>query len=127
MTDKQLSINDIINATDTVIERVNIPEWGGYVNIQSMTAEGRDAYEDSIFKRVEDESGNIDFQRDFSNARAKLISACVIDSKGDRMFKTQEHVKLLGQKNSKVVTRLFEECQRINAIADKDIEELVGK
>jgi uncharacterized protein YuzE len=126
--DKQLNINDILNCEDTKLKRVDTPAWGGYVMIQSMTAEARDAYEESLFLRIKDENGKVvDFERDISNARAKLIAACVLAPDGSRMFKTEEQIKLLGQKNANTMDMLFSECQKLNAISDSDIEELVGK
>jgi len=123
MTDKQLNLNDILNISDSVKKRIDVPQWGGYVIIQSMTAEARDAYEESLFSRKEDG----DFERNFGNTRAKLVSACVLGPDGTRMFKTEQHVKMLGTKSAKVLEMLFSECQKINAISDADVEELSGK
>lgn len=122
---KQLRLEDIININDTAEEDVPMPEWGKgvYIRIRSMTGEGRDAYEQSLFKA--DSSGN--YERDLSNARAKLIAACAIGPDGQRMFKDESHVKMLGNKSSVALDRLFSACQKLNAIGDTDMDELVGK
>lgn len=119
---KQLNISDILNVNDIQTKKVEIPEWGGYVVIQSMSAEARDHYELSILNQSED--GKI--ERNLQNARAKLVSACVLGSDGKRMFKTDQHVEALGTKSAKIVDRLFTECQQLNAISDEDVKEISG-
>jgi len=121
---KQLSLADILNISDTVEEKVPVPEWGegAFIIIRSMTAEARDSYEMSLFNN---KSGEI--ERDFQNGRAKLVAACAIGPDGSRMFKTDQHVKMLGNKSCTVVDRLFEVCKKLNGIGHEEIEELTGK
>lgn len=123
MTDKQLNINDILNVQDYKQERVEVPEWGGYVIIKTMTAEARDAYELSLLKMGDD---GVVSGRDMSNVRAKLVAACTLGPDGKIMFKNADHVKALGAKNSKAVDRIYEACQELNKISDNEIEELAG-
>ncbi len=120
---KQLNISDILNKNDVVSKTIEIPEWGGSVEIRSMTGEARDAYEESVFKRLD----NGEYERDLSNARAKLIAACVYGPDGLRMFKSDAQIKALGSKSAVVLDRLFTECQNINAISQQDMDELEGK
>jgi len=119
---KQLTLKDILNVEDVKTKRVELPKWGGFVIIQQMTAKARDAYELSLLKT--DESGKS--QRDLENIRAKIVAACVLDPGGELMFKTPDHVKALGNKNSEVVDFLYSQCQEFNAISNEDIEELAG-
>lgn len=121
-TEKQLNINDILNVDDLKQKRVDVPEWGGYVVIKTMSAEARDAYEMSLFKR--DSDG--DYKQNLENGRAKLVAACCIAPNGQRMFKSEDHVIALGQKSAAAVNRIFEECQKLNAVTDQDIDELLG-
>lgn len=120
---KRLTINDILNKDDVKTKIIEIPEWDGSVEIRSMTGEARDAYEESVFKRLD----NGEYERDLSNARAKLIAACVYDLDGTRMFKSDAQIKALGSKSAIVLDRLFTECQNINAISQQDMDELEGK
>lgn len=120
--DKQLNINDILNAQDTQEEKIEVPEWGGYVIIRGLTGEAKDAYEQSLF--VKDPEGK--FKQSLDNVRAKLISACVIGPDGHRMFTSESQIKALGSKSAKALDKIFEACQRLNAISEKDIEELEG-
>jgi len=121
--EKQLSINDILNTNDIKTKKIDIPEWGGFVEIRSMTGESRDAYEESVFRKMD----NGEYERDLSNARAKLIAACVYGPDGQRMFKSDNQVKALGSKSAIVLDRLFAECQNLNSISQQDMDELEGK
>jgi len=121
--EKQLSINDILNTNDIKTKKIDIAEWGGFVEIRSMTGESRDAYEESVFRKMD----NGEYERDLSNARAKLIAACVYGPDGQRMFKSDSQVKALGSKSAIVLDRLFTECQNLNSISQQDMDELEGK
>ena len=116
---KTLSLTDVLNVEDVWRFEIDLPEWGGKMILQQMTAEGRDAFEQSLLKKTDD-----GFERDLTNARAKLIAACAINEDGTLMFRTADHVKALGQRSAKVMDRIFAKCQEINAISDGDIEEL---
>lgn len=119
---KQLTITDILNVQDIKNQTVEIPEWGGQVTIQQMTAEARDQYEFSLLEK----NGEGDYENTLCNARAKLVAACVLGPDGKRMFTTDQHIKALGSKSGRVLDRLFEACQKLNAITDGDIEEMAG-
>ena len=43
-----LTKNAIVAAVDLTKERADVPEWGGYVFISSMTGTDRDAWESEI-------------------------------------------------------------------------------
>jgi hypothetical protein len=119
----RLSINDILNAEDYKTEMVSVPEWGGEVEVATMSAEAKDAYEISLLKLKEDGEG---FERDLENARAKMVAACVVDEHGNRMFKSEAQVKALGSKSAAALDRVFEVCKRLNHVSNEDIEELSG-
>lgn len=121
---KHLTLTDILHAQSERVREVmfEIPEWGGSVAIREMTAEARDAYEQSLF--VMNEKG--EFERNLENARAKLVASCVYGPDGKRMFKSEDHIKALGGMPASIVDRLFAKCQEVNAISDKDIEEIAG-
>ena len=121
---KQLSLADIIKAEDHSAEKVPTPEWGEgtYITIRSMTGDARDAYEMTLFSM--DKSG--EYSQDLSNARAKMIAACAIGPDGKRMFTRDDHIKALGSKNNVVIDRIWKACQKLNAIVDAQIDELMG-
>lgn len=114
-----LGKQQILDAQDLAIERVDVPEWGGAVVIRGLTGLERDAFEAEIVRRDGE-----DTQLNLENLRAKLLSRCIIDEKtGDRLFSDSE-AAALGKKSGLVITRLFEVAQRLSGLSKKDVEAL---
>ena len=105
-----------VNAITTEI--VSVPEWGGDVLVKVMSGPERDAFESSIF-----EQKGKDIQRNLGNLRAKLVSKCLVDEKGNRLFSDKE-IEIIGKKSAKVLDRIYEVCVKLNGIGPKDVEEL---
>ena len=55
-----------------------------------------------------------------------MIAACAIGPDGKRMFTSEDHIKALGSKNNVVIDRIWKACQKLNAIGDAQIDELLG-
>lgn len=111
-----LTKEQILAAPDLKTERVPVPEWGGDVIVSEMTAEAKDAYELGIF---EGEGASRKIKND--NMRARTLSFALVDENGERMF-TEEEVVKLGKKNGKVISRLFDIANRLNAMNEEAIE-----
>jgi hypothetical protein len=112
---KVLGKEDILGAKDLITEDVEVSEWGGTVRLKMMTGTERDAYESSIFKQG---------KANFANIRAKLLARCLVDDKGNRMFKDID-IEALGAKSSRVLDLLFDRAQKLNGLGIKDKEELI--
>lgn len=110
-----LSAKSILDANDLAFEDVDVPEWGGSVRIATMSATARDAFESSILSTKNKITTD--------NIRAKLLARCLVDDKGDLLFKDAD-VEKLGKKNSKVVDKLFAIAQKLNGIGNQEVEEL---
>lgn len=119
---KDLNINDILNSDDLKKEVVDIEQWGGRITIQEMTGASLDEYESSLWE-IENVDGKVSINRDSSNARAKLIAACVVDSAGNKMFKSPEQVKALGSKSGKVLDLIHKKCREINGLENSGEDE----
>ncbi len=113
-----LSKDEILNAEDTKVETVDVPEWGGQVKVKCMTGSERDEFETSIIGK--------DGERNMSNIRAKLLIYTIIDDDGNRMFTTAD-VKALGDKSAAALDRVFDVAKRLSKIGEDDIEELEKK
>ena len=108
----------ILSLDDTVIEEVHVPEWDAWVRVKSLTGEERDAIEAQLFvEKGKDKASN------FKNLRAKYCAAALVDSNGRRMF-TDAHVIAIGRKRAAALQRIFDKVQEMNAVTDKDVEEL---
>jgi hypothetical protein len=116
-----LSIEQIQAASDLPVETVNVPEWGGDVIVRTLTASERDAWEDTMLKRRDEETGDLDC----TNLKAELVSRTLTDASGAPLFSDPlDGIQLLAKKSGAVVSRLFEVAQRLNGLTKKDVEEL---
>lgn len=113
-----LTKEQIVSINDITTETVSVPEWGGDVLVKVMTGTERDAFESSIF-----EQKGKDIQKNLGNLRAKLVSKCLVDEKGNRLFADKE-IEIIGKKSAKVLDKIYEVCVKINGIGPKDVEEL---
>ena len=115
-----LTREQIDKAQDLLREVVDVPEWGdgAQVVITSMGADERDAWEASMIET----RGNSQ-RMNYRQARAKLVSRCMVDESGKRLYSDSE-IDALGKRNGAVIDRLFSVAKRINALEKKDIDEL---
>lgn len=114
-----LTRDQILAATDSVIEAVEVPEWGGLVYVRNLKGRARDQFEGSRYRMKGDKVEVI-----HENTRAKLLSLCLCDEAGNLLF-TEQDVWALGEKNAAVLDRLFETAQRLSALRPKDVEDRV--
>jgi hypothetical protein len=113
MGDAVLTREQILGANDSKTEEVPVPEWGGTVLVRSMEADEKDAWElDCLSGR---------FKK--PGIRAALVSLAMVDESGNRLF-TDADVKALGKKSPRALDRVFDAASRLNALRQKDIEEL---
>jgi hypothetical protein len=110
----------ILSADDAKREKVSVPEWGGDLFVATMSGAARDAWEQSLVIRRNGKT-----EPNLENMRARLAVACLVDEKGDRIFK-DEDAAALGKKSSKVLERLAKVAQKLNGIGDSELEELEG-
>ena len=115
--DRILSAQEILTAKDLPVEKLSIPEWGGFVYVRPMTGAERDQMEGAIQAAPDDEK--------FNNLRALTASMCLVDSTGTRMFSMKD-VADLGSKSASALDRIFAKVQEINKLTSKDVEELMG-
>ncbi len=102
-------------AKDFEIEAVEVPEWGGWVNIRSLSARERDLFEESI--------GAEEGKQNLVNLRARLVVLCLCDEDGGRIFQDGQ-AEELGAKNAQVISRLFDLARKLSGMTDADVKEL---
>jgi hypothetical protein len=114
-----MSLRDQINAAvDYVRETVEVPEWNATVYIRSITAAEIDSWQDETYQL-----NGTDLKVNKKNIRARLLARCLVDADGQRVYADDEADEL-GAKNNKVVERLYLVAQRLNAVTNKDVEDL---
>lgn len=121
MTDKNvttLSRDAILQAPDTVIEMVSVPEWGGSVYVRSLTGTERDAFEGSLLV-INKGRQSIKYE----DIRAKLVVKTACDMTGVRLFSDAD-IPEVTKKNAAALQRIFEVAQRLSGLTNADVKEL---
>lgn len=117
-----LTRDQILRAQDIRRETVDVPEWGGQVLVQAMSAADRDAFETSLQKRT-GEGRKAKITTDTTNFRAKLAARCIVNENGDPLFEPADIGKL-GRKSAAALERVLEVARRLAGMTDEDAEEL---
>lgn len=101
-------------------ERVDLPELGDgmCVYVRRMTSRERDDFETAIMER----RGKVR-ELNHKNLRARLVALCTVDEHGNRLF-TDADAEALGDKEASIIDPIFAAAQRINALSQRDVEEL---
>lgn len=115
---KALTRDAILSAEDLKRESVEVPEWGGTVIVQELTGQDRDEWESSIVTIRGSET-----KIDGRNLRAKLVSLCVVDEDGERLF-TQKDVDVLGRKSAAALDRIVDTSKKLSSLSESDLETL---
>lgn len=108
-----LTRDAILGAVDLVHQDVDVPEWGGVVRVRMLTGHERDQFEASTMVR-KGKTMNVNLV----NIRARLVSLCVVDDKGNRMF-TDADVEALAKKSSMALHRVFEAARHLNGLTEE--------
>lgn len=114
---KSASKEDILGLRPKV-EQIEVPGTDLVVSVRGMRGFERDAFESSMF--VEGEEGKR--MVDTKNLRARLVSLCVVDEKGDRLFSEAE-AESLGAIDAAALDALYTAAQRLSGIGPKAEED----
>lgn len=125
MGTKVLGAQDILSAPAAPLERLDLPEFGGFVYLRELTADERDAYEASRLLWTTDKRGKRTWEDNPIGSRARLVACCVCDAAGKRLF-SDEQASALGQKSAKGLDRIFQRAVQMNGIGVAAEEEALG-
>lgn len=121
MTDRRfLGKGAILAAQDTPTAELEVPEWGGWVRVKTLTAAERDAFENDVVQR---NGRNVSVNA--RNVRAKMVALTCVDDKGLALFSVTD-VEALGQKSAKALDRIFTKASELAGLRPEDVEELAG-
>jgi hypothetical protein len=110
-----LTKEQILKASDLKSETIEVPEWGGSVNIRTLTGAERDAFEQTMVIKKG--------KTNLVNIRARLCAVTIVDDAGNLVFDDKD-IEDLGKKSGAALDRVFAVAQRLNGFGDKDIEDL---
>ena len=108
----ELTREQILEAEDVEILRVETPEWGGHVFVQTVIADESYAHSRS---RLDDNGELME-----TNLIVDYCAFVMCNSKGERIF-ANDDVEKLGKKNTKTLMRVYEAGKKLNG---EDLEEL---
>lgn len=119
-----LSADEITQATDHRYEDVPVPEWGGDVRIRSMSGTDRNAYQsETVVIGANGRPQGINLRDQY----ARLLSRCIVDEQGRRIFVTEKQIKALGAKDAAVLERLVKVAKRVSGLGEGALEDAEGK
>jgi len=108
----------VLAISDLKTELVSVPEWGGSVTVQGLTADERDDFEATCVK-TRGRKAEVNLR----NFRAKLVARTCHQEDGTRLF-TDDDAAALGQKSGAAINRIFEVAARLSGLTEADLEEL---
>lgn len=125
VADELMSRDDILGVSDISYEIIPIPEWGNRrVRIRSTTAYERDEYDQSLYRTtVADDKTTT--KADLDNIKSRLVVKCVVNQKGDRVFKDAD-ASALGRKCAGPINRLFQRIQKLSGMGKESLKEIEG-
>ena len=118
---RELSADDLINSEPQPIQRVALPELGGFVRIREWTGVERDAVEAYCDDRRKGKAKKIDSR----GLKALFVVKSVCDESGTLQFNTG-HIEVLNSRSAAVIDRIASAVCNLNHITANDEEELLG-
>lgn len=119
---QNFSLDDLSNICNPSVERVEVPEWGRWVFVRSISAAERDAFDNRSVKRKR--GGAVETNLD--NYSARMVALCMCDENGKAMFDDAEKGAIeLGKAGSSAIRRIFDVCFRLNGLRQADVDDAV--
>ena len=118
--DKELTINDILGIEDKEVEKLDIPEWKGFIHIRMMSAKDRSEMEDLYYKINES-------KKETGKFRKELLRRTWVDSNGNPMLSDDAIASHIMGKNAMIIERIFEKSCELNGFRQKDVDTLKKK
>lgn len=123
MSSKLLTKVDILDAQDVTRVKVEVPEWGGFVYVQTMTADARGVLEDEMVALQDANGADSETDISYSAMKVLMVMLCVVDESGDRLF-SKEDIKALGRKSSVALNKVVSIAMKLNVLTMESQEDL---
>ena len=124
---RMLSAEEILAADDLAEEVVDVPEWSGSLLVRELTGTVRDWYQKSLIEFGMLKPGEeIEMKVRLENASVRLCALSIWDKAAGKPMFGLEKVVQLGEKSGKALDRVYQVAQRLSALSDEDMKELVG-
>lgn len=131
MSEKLVSVDDIMQAYDTEFIEVDVPEWtptqmkneGKVKKIRLQVMSAKEAIDFTKLSHRQAKDGLED------DSLVRIIQICAVDSEGKKLF-TTEQLDQIKTRSFKVLVRLQDEALKVNGFTKtsaKAVEEQVKK
>lgn len=104
----------ILAADDRPVEQVDVPEWGGAVNVRALSGEQRGKIEQLAYDIQQDKASVADMY-------VQLALWSVVDGAGERLFDASDH-DALAQKSGTALEKIGLRAMRISGLSADAIE-----
>jgi hypothetical protein len=108
----------IFAVSDAVTQRVEIPLWGGYVLVRSLTTRERGRLEASIRERK-----GVNVDENMALLRSRLVMLSVVDAQGKRLFEDRD-IDFLEDRNAQAMDAICNVAMRISGFSKADVDDL---
>lgn len=115
----------LLQRDELKIEKVQLTR--GFVYVREMTGREKDIWEQSMLKQKPSGNKNapVEYETTLEDFRAKLVVVTACDEKGELLLKPQDAKELNKMMSASNVERIVETAQKLNAITEKDKEEIL--
>jgi hypothetical protein len=108
----------IFGISDLITQKVEVPQWGGYVLIRSLTTKERGRLELSIHERK-----GVNVAENLALLRSRMVMLSVVNEEGARMFDDRD-IERLEEKSAAAMDLIFTAAMRLSGITKSDVDEL---
>lgn len=116
-----LSRDQILGKKKLKTDRVDIPDWGGAVNVRELSSFERDEVESWMVHPPETPSE--ERREALANLRGRLAAKAIVDEQGLRMF-TDDDAVALGNLSAAALDAVFDTVLRLSAMTKEQREKL---
>lgn len=102
----------LIGANDVKVQPIEVPEWGGTYYVRVLSGKDRESFEEALSA-----------EQRMKNFRLRFLVLSLCDEDGVRVL-TDADIDLLGERNSVVLNRVFEQAWTINAFTKEAVDAL---
>lgn len=120
-----LTRDALLQRDDLKIEKVELTR--GHVYVREMTGYEKDVWEQSMVVQTNtgDKKNPVKYETSLDDFRAKLAVVTVCDENGTLLFRPQDVKTLNKMMSASNMERIIETAQRLNAITEKDREDIL--
>lgn len=99
-----ISLDDLMRAPDHKTIEVEVPEWGGFVRLRTLSAAEREVWELGGQKDLE-----------VNQFYAKFVALCMVDEAGKRIV-PDDQIEFFSRKAAGPMKRVFDAAQELNGL-----------